>query len=443
MAIREETKLIESKAIYEFDAFRVDAKNRLLLRDGEVVPLTAKIFELLLVFVENHGRLLTKDELMQRVWQQNFVEEGNLTRNVSTLRKALGEDAKSHQYIVTVPRYGYKFVAPVKEVRETPAITTIAEQTVSTTVIEEEISLPAIMPAPRILSSTAEERKSRKLSFWAAGIVAAVLLVAVAGLYWVRSPESRQPPLVARPLTTDPGFEGMPSLSPDGNYVAFIAGGGELHKDYDLYVKQIGGGQPLRLTSGPAVEEFPAWSPDGRLIAFVRAKGDKLDVVLIPPIGGPERKVAEIAAPDESQSIFSWNPPYLSWSADSKYLVTADSLSWGKPSGLVVLSVATGEKRQLTQPPQAQNDGNPAVSPDGRTLAFVRVISIGRPQLYVLPLTDDCRPACEAQRLDVPKPWVTSPTWTSDGREIVCSAGEPWAGTKRVWRVRVSGSGKP
>ena len=111
MAMREEAKLIESKAIYEFDSFRVDATNRLLLRDGEVVPLTAKVFDLLLVFVENHGRLLEKDEVMQRVWQQSFVEEGNLTRNVSTLRKALGEDSKSHQYIVTVPGYGYKFVA--------------------------------------------------------------------------------------------------------------------------------------------------------------------------------------------------------------------------------------------------------------------------------------------------------------------------------------------
>src|SRR5262249_29761754 len=128
--------------------------------------------------------------------------------------------------------------------------------------------------------------------------------VVAGGLYLVRDLESPQAPLAVRPLTTDPGFEGMPSLSPDGNYVAFIAGGGELQKDFDLYVKQIGGSQQLQLTSGPAAEEYPSWSPDGRWIAFVRPKGDKLDVVLITPIGGPERKVAEIAAPDESQSIF-------------------------------------------------------------------------------------------------------------------------------------------
>jgi eukaryotic-like serine/threonine-protein kinase len=212
------------------------------------------------------------------------------------------------------------------------------------------------------------EKKRHAPFFWVTVILAPVLVVA-AGLYVVGKLESRQAYLAARPLTTDPGFEGMPSFSPDGKYVAFIAGGGELQKDFDLYVKQIGGSQPLRLTSGPAVEEFPAWSPDSSSIAFVRHKGDKLDVVLIPPIGGPERKVAEVAAPDESQSIFSWNPPYLSWTADSKYLVTTDRLSSGEPYGLVVLSVATGEKRQLTRPPQAQNDGNPDVSPDGRTLA--------------------------------------------------------------------------
>jgi len=123
----EEAKLLESKAVYEFDCFRVDSTNRLLLRGSEVVPLTAKTFDLLLVFVESSGRLLEKEEVMRRVWPQSFVEEGNLTRQVSTLRKALGEDPKSHQYIVTVPGHGYKFVAPIKENLETPAITMIAE----------------------------------------------------------------------------------------------------------------------------------------------------------------------------------------------------------------------------------------------------------------------------------------------------------------------------
>ena len=81
----------------------------------------------------------------------------------------------------------------------------------------------------------------------------------------------------------------MPSLSPDGSQVAFASGGPQTD-NFDIYVKQIGGGPPRRLTSDPAVDEFPAWSPDGRSIAFIRDRGDKLEVLLIPSPGGPSGK---------------------------------------------------------------------------------------------------------------------------------------------------------
>ena len=103
------------KHCYEFGPFRVDADKRLLYRDGEVVPLTARVFDVLLVFITNSGRTLTKEELMEEVWLGDFVEEGNLTRNVSTLRKALGESPDDHHYLVTIPGRGYRFVAEVRE----------------------------------------------------------------------------------------------------------------------------------------------------------------------------------------------------------------------------------------------------------------------------------------------------------------------------------------
>src|SRR5262245_54835316 len=103
------------KHCYEFGPFRLDADKRLLYRDGEVVQLTARVFDVLLVFITNSGRTLTKEELMEEVWPENFVEEGNLTRNVSTLRKALGESPDDHHYLVTVPGRGYRFVAEVRE----------------------------------------------------------------------------------------------------------------------------------------------------------------------------------------------------------------------------------------------------------------------------------------------------------------------------------------
>ncbi len=275
----------------------------------------------------------------------------------------------------------------------------------------------------------------------------ALLLTATVAAYWYflwNRPSTPRPPLTAIPLTTDPGFEGMPALSPDGNYVAFIAGGGEPQREFDLYVKQIGGGPPLRLTTGPAVEQFPAWSPDNLSIAFVRPKGERLEVLLISSLGGPERKLTENTA-DQSTSLFSWVPPYLSWTPDSKYLVTMDRLSPEEPYGLFILSVATGEKRRLTTPPAAATaDGNSAISPDGRTLAFVRVIASSFTQICVLSLSENYDPAGEVRCLDLPQQFVTSPTWTSDGRELVYSASEPWlSGETRIWRVSVSGVERP
>lgn len=106
----------QTKLLYEFNPFHVDARERLLLRDGEVVPLTPKVFDILLVLVQNSGHILGKEEMMKQVWPDAMVEEANLTRNISTLRKALGENAGAPQYIETIPWRGYRFVASVREV---------------------------------------------------------------------------------------------------------------------------------------------------------------------------------------------------------------------------------------------------------------------------------------------------------------------------------------
>src|ERR1044071_3031428 len=107
-------KVMGGKRLYEFGPFTLDPAERVLTRAGRPVPLTPKAFDLLLVLVENGGRLLGKRDLMEAVWPDSFVEEGNLTFTVSSLRKALGEDRKEPQYIETVPRSGYRFVADVK-----------------------------------------------------------------------------------------------------------------------------------------------------------------------------------------------------------------------------------------------------------------------------------------------------------------------------------------
>jgi DNA-binding winged helix-turn-helix (wHTH) protein/TolB-like protein len=108
-------KQFEINHLYEFSRFRFDPENHLLESEGTPISLTPKAFEILLILVENGNRLTTKEELMRKVWPDSFVEEANLTVNISALRKQLGETSSGQQYIETVPRKGYRFVVPVSQ----------------------------------------------------------------------------------------------------------------------------------------------------------------------------------------------------------------------------------------------------------------------------------------------------------------------------------------
>jgi DNA-binding winged helix-turn-helix (wHTH) protein/TolB-like protein len=126
----------ELKRLYEFGPFRLDPEERRLVRDGEPVPLTPKAFDTLLVLVENSGHVLAKDALMAKVWPDSFVEENNLIQNVSTLRKALAESG-GQQYIETVPRRGYRFVATVRELLDERSDLILRERVTARVLIEE------------------------------------------------------------------------------------------------------------------------------------------------------------------------------------------------------------------------------------------------------------------------------------------------------------------
>src|SRR5262249_5115847 len=128
----------QARHFYEFGPFRLDVRERLLLRDGQVVSITPKAFDLLVVLVENSGHLLEKQELMRRLWSDSFVEEANLSYNVFALRKALGESNGDDRYIDTIPRRGYRFVGQVREVVEDGAGPIVQEHAKSLVVIEQE-----------------------------------------------------------------------------------------------------------------------------------------------------------------------------------------------------------------------------------------------------------------------------------------------------------------
>ena len=127
-----------SEHFYAFGPFRVDTRERQLLREGAAVPLTPKAFEMLLVLVENGGHVMEKDELLKKVWPDTIVEEANLSHIIYKLREALGESHDGEKFIETVPRRGYRFVAKVTEVLDEDADLIIAEDLRAHIVIEEE-----------------------------------------------------------------------------------------------------------------------------------------------------------------------------------------------------------------------------------------------------------------------------------------------------------------
>src|SRR5579863_7081513 len=112
----------ESKESLEFDAYRIDPEQRLLISGDSPIPLAPKVFDTLLVLVESGGCIVEKGELLKRVWPDTFVEEGSVARNISILRKALGENPDDQRYIQTIPKRGYRLIPPVRTVPNQTAV---------------------------------------------------------------------------------------------------------------------------------------------------------------------------------------------------------------------------------------------------------------------------------------------------------------------------------
>src|SRR5437879_1161045 len=124
----------QARRFFEFDGYRIDITDRELQRNGRPVPLTLKAFDVLLVLVENHGHIVEKDRLIEAVWPDSFVEESNLTVNMSALRRALGDTRDKPHYIETVSKRGYRFIATVREVTDETYIATKGNSKSRTTV---------------------------------------------------------------------------------------------------------------------------------------------------------------------------------------------------------------------------------------------------------------------------------------------------------------------
>jgi DNA-binding winged helix-turn-helix (wHTH) protein/TolB-like protein len=163
---------------YEFGRFRLKVAERVLLREGELVPLTPKVFDILVTLIENGGQVVAKDDLMKRVWPNTFVEEGNLTQNISLLRKALGETPGGAQFIETVPRRGYRFVAETKQswADAEPPGNGHKEHSLETSVQTPVVSTP---------NTTSQLARIRRTPLFA--VVAGLVVVGIIGLVYFTS----------------------------------------------------------------------------------------------------------------------------------------------------------------------------------------------------------------------------------------------------------------
>ena len=401
----------------QFGPFLIDVGERTLRRDGEPVALTPKAFDVLVALLEKPGRLISKEELLQKVWPDAFVEESNLAYNVFALRKALGDTAENSRYIETIPKKGYRFKAsvlpagasgdvqpasgfgarphpgstpPSGETRDIeltilPFRTGLARSQLALERKADPYAPPAPAAEPLTEPGTAPRRRFsfRRPSVWF--VTTAVVLAAGLFAFQSRWAASNTAPPSAVPLTSVPGVVRSPSLSPDGGYVVF-SWNGPKKDNPDLYVQQIGvTAPPSRLTSDPANDYSPSWSPDGRTIAFLRRglAGGKIEVWRMAPLGGPERKVSEI-----QPRLASFRPASITWCPDSTCLLVTDTLGADKPDALFQIALETGERRQLTHPQGLVRDADPAISPDGGMLVFRRDATPLSGEFYRLKLKD-------------------------------------------------------
>ena len=383
--------------IIRFGPFELDIANRELRKRGNVIKLRPQQVAVLLLLVERAGQIVSREEIHQCVWDSDtFVDfDRGINFAINQIRAALGDDAEKPRFVETIPRRGYRFIAPING--HEPVVTDVPKS----------ISLdplPAAPPQP----------------FSAKKILIGVSLLAIlaAGFLGYRSLSARhavKPPagtafskMRITQLTSMPGKYWDPAFSPDGRQIAYFWDGENRVKG-ELYVQLVGGANPLRLThTSTGFICCADWSPDGQQIVFARCDDHGGSIIIIPALGGSERKLTDVVC-------WEYRVGFPQWMADGKSLVLVDSCTPAAPPGIVIFSLQTGEKRCLDSPPPGDMDFGPVLSPDRKTVAFQRwAISVA--EIYTVAISGGNPRQLTNEAFDNLPLWLM---WSPDGKYIV------------------------
>jgi Tol biopolymer transport system component/DNA-binding winged helix-turn-helix (wHTH) protein len=404
-----------------FSNFELDLRAGELRKHGSKIKLQEQPFQILTLLLEKPGEVVTREQLRERLWPADtFVDfDQSLNSAVKKLRQALNDDPDVPRFIETLPRRGYRFIAPLRNGENSPSAAVAGGESPASGL--RNSSTPAAPPA-------APSAPSHHWKFWAAGAFGFALALGL--VYWFR------PPLPTRgrgsqairlvPLTTYSGKFSRGSFSPDGNEIAYAWAGDLGDKGVDIYIKQLGVDKPLQITRDFGYNFIPSWSPDGRYIAFMHAgPNENPGIFLIPALGGPPRKLHQL------DRLRFWNQA-LSWSSDGRFLIFCAQAS-GKPFQVMQLTLEDLSVHPITEPPTpSTGDYDAQYSPDGASIAFIRNTKDVE-DIYVMRATGG-----PARRVTFDNRLLSGIAWMPDSRELIFSSnrgGASWG----LWRIPVDG----
>ncbi len=387
--------------------------------------LTSKAVAVLIELVRQAGDTVTRDQLLDRVWTNRITTQDVLTQAIKELRRALADDAKPSQYIETIPKVGYRLVAPVSIVPSVDAGWSIVPagipEAANAQLIGEDFA-----PPPRRAHA---QGRAWPVAF-AVGIALLAMLATVFAIFATRKPVVAMKPADSwqavdmRAITSDPGPERRPHLAPDGTRFAYV----KLERDSAVSRIFLRGLQPSQLTTLTShvdgFEAGPVWSPNGSEIAFARLGYNTCRIMISPSNGGSEREVAPCQ--DYATNYYDWSP-------DGKTLLTAERVGGsGSDLTLINLDIATGAKTAFAYEHAANDQDLEAhYSPDGKWISFRRGVA-PYSDLYVM--TTDGHDVRQVTHLGAR---IYGYAWTPDSSGLIFSTSV--SGQPALYTVAIGG----